>query len=316
MPIEIPKDKWPGSIKTVTIGATAAEGGTRTSTITVGGQSTLPYMQFEATTPNKPVVAIEIKSRKPEDWSPLLAEVWGDVMNDPAEWAKKAEEAGADLIVLALTLEDSTEDAVKAVKSVLDATGLPLIVWGPGQVEKDNELLVPVAEATKGEKLVLGICEDKNYRTIVATAMANEHLVQARTPMDVNLSKQLNILISDMGMPHDRIIMDPTTGALGYGIEYGYSVMERLRLAALQGDAMTQQPMLVTPGFEAWKAKEAKVGEGVPETWGDWAERGVHWETLTAVALVESGADIVVLRHPESVKRVKEAIDELMMVSA
>jgi len=315
MPIEIPKDKWPGSIKTVTIGATAAEGGTRTSTVTVGGQTTLPYLQFEAPTPNKPVIAIEIKSRKPEDWSPLLAEVWGDAMEDPSQWAKKAEEAGADLIVLALMLEDSTDDAVKAVKSVLEATGLPLVVWGPGQADKDNELLVPVAEATKGEKLVLGICEDKNYRTIVATAMANEHLVQARTPMDVNLSKQLNILISDMGMPHDRIIMDPTTGALGYGIEYGYSVMERLRLAALQGDAMTQQPMMVTPGFEAWKAKEAKVGEGVPETWGDWAERGVHWETLTAVALVESGADIVVLRHPESVKRVKEAIDELMVTA-
>jgi acetyl-CoA decarbonylase/synthase complex subunit delta len=315
MPIEIPKDKWPGSIKTVTIGATAAEGGTRTNTVTVGGQTTLPYLQFEAPTPNKPVIAIEIKSRKPEDWSPLLAEVWGDAMENPAQWARKAEEAGADLIVLALTLEDSTDDAVKAVKSVLGATGLPLIVWGPGQVEKDNELLVSVAEATKGEKLVLGICEDKNYRTIVATAMANEHLVQARTPMDVNLSKQLNILISDMGMPHDRIIMDPTTGALGYGIEYGYSVMERLRLAALQGDAMTQQPMLVTPGFEAWKAKEAKVGEGVPETWGDWAERGVHWETLTAIALVESGADIIVLRHPESVKRIQEAINELMVTA-
>jgi acetyl-CoA decarbonylase/synthase complex subunit delta len=315
MPIEIPKDKWPGSIQTVTIGATAAEGGTRTSTVTVGGQTTLPYLQFEAPTPNKPVIAIEIKSRKPDDWSPLLAEAWGDAMNDPAEWAKKAEEAGADLIVLALALEDSIDDAVNAVKSVLGATGLPLVVWGPGQAEKDNELLVPVAEATKGEKLVLGICEDKNYRTIVATAMANEHLVQARTPMDVNLSKQLNILISDMGMPHDRIIMDPTTGALGYGIEYGYSVMERLRLAALQGDAMTQQPMMVTPGFEAWKAKEAKVGEGVPEAWGDWAERGVHWETLTAMALVESGADIIVLRHPESVKRIQEAIDELMVTA-
>ena len=157
-----------------------------------------------------------------------------------------------------MTLEDTPDDAVKAVKSVLGATGLPLVVWGPGQVEKDNELLVPVAEATKGEKLVLGICEDKNYRTIVATAMANGHLVQARTPMDVNLAKQLNILITDMGMPTDRIIMDPTTGALGYGIEYGYSVMERLRLAALQGDAMTQLPMMVTPGFEAWKAKEVK----------------------------------------------------------
>src|SRR3990172_5323807 len=234
-------------------------------------------------------------------------------MNDPAQWAKKAEEAGADLLVLALTLDDSPEDAVKAVKAVLGATRLPLIVWGPGQAEKDNALLVPVAEAAKGEKIVLGICEDKNYRTIVATAMANGHLVEARTPMDVNLAKQLNILITDMGLPADRIIMDPTTGALGYGIEYGYSVMERLRLAALQGDAMTQSPMLVTPGFEAWKAKESKVGEGVPEAWGDWKNRAINWETLTATALVESGADIVVLRHPESVKRVKDAIEELMV---
>lgn len=314
MPIEIPKDKWPGSVKKVTLGATTAEGGTRAKSITVGGETTLPYLHFEAPTPNKPVIAIEIKSHKPDDWSPLLAEVWGDAMNDPAQWAKKAEEAGADIIVLALTLADSPEDAVKVVKSVLAATGLPLIVWGPGQAEKDNDLLVPIAEAAKGEKLMLGICEDKNYRTIVATAMANGHIVQARTPMDVNLAKQLNILITDMGLPADRIMMDPTTGALGYGIEYGYSVMERLRLAALQGDSMTQLPMIVTPGFEAWKAKESKVGEGVPEAWGDWKARAIHWETLTAVALVESGADIIVLRHPESVKRVKDTIEELIAV--
>ncbi len=140
-----------------------------------------------------------------------------------------------------------------------------------------------MAEAAKGERLLLGICEDKNYRTIVATAMANGHLVTARTPMDVNLAKQLNILISDMGLPLDRVVMDPTTGALGYGIEYGYSVMERLRLAALQGDAMTQLPMLITPGFEAWKTKESKVGVGVPEAWGDWKERAINWETLTAI---------------------------------
>lgn len=312
MPLEIPKDKWPGSVRAITIGATSAEGGTRAKAVTVGGQTTLPYLHFEAPTPNQPVIAVEIKSRKPDDWSALLTEAWGDVMDDPAAWAKKAEEAGAGLLVLGLTLADSPEDAVKAVKSVLAASGLPLVVWGPGQAEKDNELLVPVAEAAKGERLVLGICEDKNYRTIVATAMANGHLVQARTPMDVNLSKQLNILISDMGMPKDRIIMDPTTGALGYGIEYGYSVMERLRLAALQGDAMTQFPMLVTPGYEAWKTKEAKVGEGVPETWGDWKTRAVNWETYTALALIESGADIVALRHPESVARVKAAIAELV----
>jgi acetyl-CoA decarbonylase/synthase complex subunit delta len=145
--------------------------------------------------------------------------------------------------------------------------------------------------------------------------MANDHLVNARTPMDVNLAKQLNILISDMNMPLERIIMDPTTGALGYGIEYGYSAMERLRLAALQGDVMTQLPMLVTPGYEAWKTKESKVGEDVPDEWGDWMERAINWETLTAITLLESGADILVLRHPESVRRVKAAIDDLMTAS-
>ena len=220
---------------------------------------------------------------------PCSCKAWGEATNDPVKWAKAAEAAGADLIQLGLSLNDkdgnptTPEAAVKMVKAVLAATGLPLIVFGPGQAEADNNLLVPVAEATKGERLVLGICEDKNYRTIVAAAMANGHLVNARTPMDVNLAKQLNILISDMGMPLDRILMDPTTGALGYGIEYGYSSMERLRLAALQGDSMTQLPMLVTPAYEAWKTKEAKVEVGVPAAWGDWAERSIHWETLTAI---------------------------------
>lgn len=322
MAIEIPREKWPGQVLEVTIGATAEEGGTRTSKVTVGGEKSLPFLHFEAEMPNRPVIALEIKDQRPEDWSPLLLDVWGDVVADPGKWATAAEEAGVDLIQLSLSLTDaagnpnSPENAVGAVKAVLENTGLPLMVFGPGQADMDNTLLVPVAEATKGERIVLGICEDKNYRTIVATAMANDHLVSARCPMDVNLSKQLNILISDMGLPLNRVLMDPTTGALGYGIEYGYSVMERLRLAALQGDKMTQLPMLVTPGFEAWKTKEAKVGEDVPESWGDWEQRAINWETLTAVSLLESGADIVVLRHPESVKRVREVIDSLMAVPA
>ncbi len=321
MPIEIPKDKWAGAVKTITLGATAADGGTRSGVVTIGGEKALPFMHFEAETPHKPVVAIEIKDRKPDDWSALLLDVWGDAANDPAAWAKAAEAAGAEVLqlTLSLTAADGSPNtpaaAVAAVKAVLAATGLPLIVFGPGQVDIDNELLVPVAEATKGERLLLGICEDKNYRTIVATAMANSHLVTARTAMDVNLAKQLNILISDMGLPLDRVIMDPTTGALGYGIEYGFSVMERLRMAALQGDAMTQLPMIVTVGAETWKTKEAKVGEGVPAAWGDWAERGINWETMTAITLLESGADIVVLRHPESVKRVKAAIADLMVAA-
>jgi acetyl-CoA decarbonylase/synthase complex subunit delta len=241
-------------------------------------------------------------------------------MDDPAQWAKAAEAAGADLLVLALSLTGpsgnplTTKEAVAATQAVLQSSGLPLLVWGPGQAELDNDLLIAVAEATKGERLALGICEDNNYRTIVATAMANNHNVISRTPMDVNLAKQLVILIKDMGLPLDRVLMDPTTGALGYGIEYGYSVMERLRLAALQGDAMTQLPMIVTPGFEAWKTKEAKVGQDVPAAWGNWGERAINWETLTAISLLDSGADIVVLRHPESVRRVHAAINDLMSI--
>ena len=320
MPIELVKDSWPGAVREVTIGATEEEGGTRAKSITVGGEKSLPFMHFEAEMPHKPVVAIEFKDRRPDDWSELLIETWEAVIDDPAAWAKATEEAGVDLLQLTLSAtgtdgEPNTPEAVViVVKSVLEASGLPLAVFGPGQADLDNTLLVPIADATKGERILLGICEDKNYRTIVASAMANGHLVTARTPMDVNLAKQLNILISDMNMPMDRIIMDPTTGALGYGIEYGYSAMERLRLAALQGDAMTQLPMLVTPGYEAWKTKESKVGTEVPEEWGTWLDRAINWETLTAMTLLESGADIVVLRHPESVGRVKSAIDDLMTV--
>ena len=312
MPIQTPLEKWGGKVREITLGATKAEGGTRSRTVTVGGETTLPFLHFEGQIPHAPVVAVEVKSRRPDDWSPLLLEAWGDVAGDPAAWAKAAEDAGADLILLTLDLKDSAADARKVLRSVLGATGLPLLVFGPGQAEKDNELVVAVAEEGKGERLVIGVCEDKNYRTIVAAALAHGHLVNSRTPMDVNLAKQLVILIKDMGMPIERIIMDPSTGALGYGIEYGYSVMERLRLAALQGDSMTQQPMLVTPGEEAWKTKEAKVGEGVPEAWGDWATRAIDWETLTAITLVESGADIVVVRHPESLRRVQRTIGALM----
>ncbi len=316
--VEIPKEKYAGKVREIVIGATKEQGGTRAKTVTIGGESTLPFLHFEGTVPHPPALAVEVQSRRPIDWSPMLIDAWKDVADDPVAWAKAAEALGADLILLRLcaTKPDgskNTPDAArKVVRSVLQAVGLPLLIFGPGQADLDNELLVPVAEETKGERIVLGVCEDKNYRTIVAAAMANDHLVDSRTPMDVNLAKQLIILIHDMGLPLERIVMDPTTGALGYGIEYGYSVMERLRLAALQGDGMTQQPMLVTPGEEAWRVKEAKVGTDVPAMWGDWAERAVYWETITASALVESGANILVMRHPTALKRVQEMVGKLM----
>jgi len=315
MPVlEVPKEKWSGKVREVTLGATAEQGGTRTRTVTVGGETTLPFLHFEGSLPHPPAIAVEVQDREPTDWPPLLLQAWNGATRDVESWTKAAEAAGADLVLLRLTAhEQMTPDyACQALRRVLKATGLPVIVFGTGQVDLDTELMVAVAEAGKGERLLLGVCEDKNYRTIVAAALAHGHLVNARTAMDVNLAKQLNILISDMGMPLERIVMDPTTGALGYGMEYGYSVMERLRIAALQGDSMTQQPMLVTPGEEAWRTKEARAAEGVPTAWGDYAERAINWEVLTASSLIESGADIVVLRHPESVRRLRAMLTALM----
>jgi acetyl-CoA decarbonylase/synthase complex subunit delta len=315
--VEIPTEKWTGTVREVTLGATAAEGGTRTKTVTVGGETTLPFLHFEGEIPRRPVVGIEIQDGYPADWSPVLLEAWGEVVNDPAAWAKKAEELGASILMLKLRGTDAegnpttAAQAAETIKNVLAATGLPILVKGPGQAERDNELLVAVAEAGAGERLALGLCEDKNYRTIVAAALAHDHLVMASSPIDVNLAKQLNILISDMRLPLERVLMDPTTGALGYGLEYTYSVMERLRVAALTGDSMTQQPMVCFAGEESWRQKESRVAEGVPDEWGEIEKRGITWEIITATALLESGADIVVLRHPATVSRTQDTIDKL-----
>jgi len=314
--VEIPVEKWSGAVREVALGSSYG-GGTRTSTVTVGGETALPFLGFEGTMPNRPALAVEIVDREPTDWSPELIKAWGDDLKDPARWAAQAVEEGADLIALKLRSchpdfgDRSASDARATVDRVLAAVGVPLIVYGPGTADKDNEVLVAVAEATKGEQLALGLCEEKNYRTIVAAALGNGHLVIAQTPIDVNLAKQLNILISDMGLPLERVLMDPNTGALGYGLEYTYSVMERLRLAALMGDAMTQQPMICTAGEEAWRQKEGRAATDVPEAWGELAERGVAWEVTTAMTLLEAGADILVLRHPGSVGVLREALDDL-----
>jgi len=315
--VETPVEKWPGSVREVTLGSSYG-GGTRASTVTVGGETALPFLSFDGAMPHRPAIAVEVTDTPPDEWSPELHATWGGVLGDSAAWAAAAVDKGADLIALRLrgchpdTGDHGPIEAVQAVERVLAATTVPLIVYGPGIAEKDNEVLVAVAEATKGEQLALGVCEEKNYRTIVAAALGNGHAVIAETPIDVNLAKQLNILISDMGLSLERVLMDPNTGALGYGLEYTYSVMERLRLAALMGDAMTQQPMICQVGVEAWRQKEARAAADVPAGWGDLATRGVAWEIGTAMTLLEAGADVLLLRHPASVAAVSGAIDDLM----
>jgi len=310
--LETPVEKWPGTVREVTLGA-----GTRSS-VTVGGETTLPFLDFEGATPHRPALAVEVMDSRPGGWSPELLSAWGELLDDPAQWARRAVELGADLIALRLDSchpdrgDNGAAHAVATVKQVLAAVDVPLLVYGPGMAEKDNEVLVAVAEATKGEQLALGVCEEKNYRTIVAAALGNGHLIIGETPIDVNLAKQLNILISDMGLSLDRVLMDPNTGGLGAGLEYTYSVMERLRLAALMGDSMTQQPMICQVGGEAWRQKEARAVDDVPEAWGDLATRGVAWEISTGMTLLESGADIVLVRHPASLSALRAALDDLV----
>ena len=320
MSVAVPdvKETWSGKITEVTLGAGPEKGGTRGKTVTVGGETGLPFLHFEGSMPHRPVIAVEVSDRRPEEWSRLLLEAWGDAVKDPAVWAARAEQAGADLIALTLDSahpergDTGAKEAKQTVRRVLEATTLPLLVYGPGQRDKDNEVLVAAAEEAAGERVALGNCEDKNYRTIVAAAMANDHVIVAKSPIDVNLAKQLNVLIGDMGLGRDRILIDPTTGALGYGLEYSYSVMERIRLAALTGDAALQQPTVLTAGYEAWRAKEARTGEDVPAEWGDWKQRGILWECNTSLTLLETGADILVLRHPDTLPLVRRVIDKLM----
>ena len=320
MPVQVLKDRNPSKVSVVTLGATKERGGTRTSTIQVGGSSCLPYLHFEGDISNKPIIAMEVVDRAPAEWTDELKNVFADVLNHPAAWAQKCvDEYGTDIIFLRLQSADpelgnsSPEQCIKTVKDVLSAVGVPLAVVGCGIDEIDNAVIAAVAEACAGENLLLGFASQENYNTIVAACMVHKHTVIAQSPLDINICKQLNILISEMGLPLDKIIIDPSIGGLGYGIEYSYSIGERSRLGALQGDKMLSMPTMGTIGFEAWKAKEANVGIDEFPGWGDQTERGILWEATTAAALLQSGLDILVMRHPEAVKLVKKNIAELMI---
>lgn len=322
MPLELIKEKWTGKIGEVTLGATKEEGGTRTSTITVGGEEGLSFLHPESKTPHRPVIAMEVWDMAPTDWPEALTKSLGDVLSDPAVWSKKCvEEYKADLICLKLQSAHSdfgnvpAEKACEAVKKILEAVGVPLIILGPGQDDVDNEVLPRAAELAKGEKCLLGDATQNNYKTLAASCMADGHNIIGQSPIDINIAKQVNILISDMGFPLERIVMDPTTGGLGYGLEYTYSIIERARLAAMgAGDKTLALPIISRVGQEAWRAKEAKISEKDVPGWGAASERGPMWEATTAIALLGAGADILVMRHPQAVETVRVTIDNLMKV--
>jgi acetyl-CoA decarbonylase/synthase complex subunit delta len=320
MAVEILKEKYRSQVREVVLGATKDEGGTRSHTIKVGGETALPFLHFEGEIPNRPVVAMEIWDIVPEEWPASLKSYFEDVYNDPGAWAKKCvEQYGADLIAVRFKSADpdikdaSADECIATLKKVLEAVGVPLIVYGCGKAEKDNAIIGPLAEAAAGENLLLGVAEQDNYKAVASAAMAHKHSIIAQSPIDINIAKQLNILVAEMSTPLlERIIIDPTVAALGYGLEYSYSIMERARFGALQGDRMLAMPTIANVGHEVWSKKEANISAEEQPGWGDQAERSLTWEATTAAALLQAGMDILVMRHPEAVQLIKKQIDELM----
>lgn len=319
MAFEVIKERYTSKVNEIVLGATVEQGGTRGHVLKVGGQTTLPYLHFEGEVPNKPIIAMEVTDVEPS-WPIVLKEIFKDVYNDPAAWAKKCvDEYQADAIHLVLIGADpdgankSSEECVAIVKAVLKAVDVPLIINGCGNEEKDNEVLTKVAEECAGENLMIGNAEQENYKSLAAACMVHKHTLIARSPLDINICKQLNILVNEMGLPLDRIAIDPMIGGLGYGIEYAYSIMERVRMGSLQGDKMLSMPMICTVGYEAWRAKEAYASGLEFEVWGDQNVRGPLWEATTAAALIQAGADILLMRHPKAVSLVKKNIAELMV---
>jgi acetyl-CoA decarbonylase/synthase, CODH/ACS complex subunit delta len=307
---EITKETYAGAIKGITIG----KGDTA---LTVGGQTSYPFYQFEGDMPNKPVIAMEIWDMEPEDWPEAAKAPFKDVLGDPVAWAKKCvEEYKAQAIVLQLKSTDPNDkdagpdDAAETVKKVSEAIDVPLIIWGCAVPAKDAEVLKKISEVCDGHNLIMGPVEEKNHKAIGAAAMGYGHTIISSSPIDVNLAKQVNILLENLGVSLDKVIVDPTTGGLGYGLEYSYSVMERLTQAAMtQGDDKLQNPMINNLGNEVWKCKEAKLTvEEAPEL-GDPERRAILMEAVGAVSYLMSGSSILIMRHPESIKLVKAFIE-------
>jgi acetyl-CoA decarbonylase/synthase, CODH/ACS complex subunit delta len=309
---EIPKISYSGKINEVVIG--------KKSPVTVGGETSYPFHLFEGQMPNPPKIAMEIWDMQPDDWPETAMAPFAGVLDNPAAWAKKCvEDFGAEAIVIQLKstdpngLDKGPEEASKVVQKVLKAVKVPVIVWGSGNEKKDIDVLRKVSEDCQGENLTLGPVAEGNHKQIGASALGYNHTLIASTPIDVNLAKQLNILLENLGVPKEKIIIDPTTGGLGYGLEYSYSVMERIRMAALaQEDEKLQYPMISNVGNEVWKSKEAKLTAEEAPTLGDASKRGFLMEAVAAVSYLLAGSDILILRHPDTVKLVKKLMDQMI----
>jgi len=313
MAFEIPKISYNGVIKEIPLGKEA-------NPVIAGGETCYPFYLFEGEMPHPPRIAMDVYDAPPEEWPQAAVGPFADVINDPAGWAQKCVSSyGAEMVALQLASTDpnaqntSAEQAVDVTKKVAAAVEVPLIVWGSSNLEKDTEVLKMIAEECSEERLILGPVEEGNYKALGAAALAYGHTIAASSPIDINLAKQLNILLGNLGVPDERILVDPTVASLGYGLEYCYSVMERDRMAALtQEDERLQFPVVCNLGKEVWKVKEAKMGEEEAPLLGDPLKRGVLLEAMTALLLLLAGGDILIMRHPDAVALVRGFVHDFM----
>lgn len=303
MAIELIKERYASVINTVEIGTAA--GSAR-----AGGESALSFMFGEGSMPNAPIAALEVLDCEPVEWPESLMKALGTCVKDPVEWAiKSVKDFGSKLLCVRLQgvnpdwNKTTVDGSVTVLKAIADKVSVPLVVLGCGDDERDNELLPKASQALKGRNALFGIAEQDNYKTLTATCLADGHSIIAESPIDINIAKQVNILITDMGFDPKRIVMHPTTTSLGYGMEYVYSIMERARLAAFMGDAMLSMPFILFPGQEVWRTKEAKESAG---------ELGANWELATAVSMIQAGADILIMRHPAALSAAQKYIAKLM----
>jgi acetyl-CoA decarbonylase/synthase complex subunit delta len=309
-----PVMSYPGKIVEVKIGATKSEGGTRGKTIVIGGETTPAFYLFESPPSHPPVISIDVFDTK----IPLAKAVKihvEDVLEDPAEWAKRAvEKWGADMINLHLVSIDpllkdtSPDEAAKTVESVLQAVDVPLSVGGCGDPEKDLKVFEKVAEVAAGENILFNsVTLNMDIKKMAEAIKKYGHTVIAFTPMNMDDARELNRKLYDF-LPKEKIVMDTTTAALGYGLDYAFTVMERTRLAALMGDSELQHP-LSSGTTNAWAAREAWMT--MDPKWGPKELRGPIWETITALTLLLAGVDYFMMMHPAAVKTVKEVIRKL-----
>ncbi len=312
MAVEIPKTLYNGKIKTLTLGK-------GDKVVKVGGETSYPFYLFEGEMPNAPKIAMEVWDSPPEDWPAAALEPFAGVTNDPVAWAQKCvNEYEAEMICLQLISTDpnglnrGAEEAAQVVKKVADAIIVPMIVWGTANHEKDTEVLRRVAELCQGKNLLLGPVEEGDHKKIGAAALGYQHTVIASSPIDINLAKQLNILLGNLGVPDQQLIMDTTVSGIGYGLEYAYSVIERVRMAALtQQDEKLQFPIICNVSRETWKTKEAKITAEEDPKMGDAKKRGIILEAISAACLLIAGGDIMIMRHPEAIRLVRQMVAEL-----